>query len=136
LCALVGLIENLRSSMHGTTMKIYYTHFYFKNVDVVVFNFKSLLFLTWNSSLTREGDEICALIDLPSLSWIFLFWNRYVWKLLALKQFFTDVYRNNFLSLMFAFLFLIARRNYKNRCSDQKCFHNICYILSKEWRRL
>jgi hypothetical protein len=91
---------------------IYYTHFYFKNVEVVC-NFKSLRLLTWNSSFPREGDENCALIVLSSGSWIFLFWNKCFWKLLALKRFFTDVYLSNFLSLMLAFLFLIARRNYK-----------------------
>ena len=110
-----------------------YMHFYFKNVEVV-FNFKSLRPLTWNSSFPREGDENCALIVLPSVSWIFLFWNKCVWILLALKQFFKDVYLIKFLSSMFAVLFLIACRNYKKSSSDQEFFHNICYILTL-WRR-
>jgi hypothetical protein len=60
---------------------------------------------------------------LCSISWDFLYWNKLVWKLLGLKQIFSEVDYlpcSNILSFLLVFLFFIAQWNYKKRCSDQQ----------------
>jgi len=115
---------------------MFYTHFISKMWRLLFLILKAWGFLREIQASPREGDENCMRCSLFSLLNILFFWNKCVWKLLALKQFFIDVYLGKFLSLMLAFLLLTVSRNYKNRCSDQEIFLNICYILSKEWRRL